>query len=192
MHNSSRVAVELHEYQVPDLHVAVAVLLRAAGRAAGHVRPVIIKYLAARSAGSGIAHGPEIVFLSATAEPVLIDSDLFQPGGLGIGIIMENGDPELLLRDGQLPGKELPGIMDGLFLEVVSEAEIAQHLEKSVVAGGVSHVFQVVVFAPGAHATLGGDGARAGALLKAKEYLLELHHAGVSEQQCRIIGRHQG
>ena len=105
---------------------------------------------------------------------------------------MEDGDPEFLCRDGQLPGKELPGIMDGLFLEIVTETEIAQHLEKSVVAGGVSHVFQVVVFAPGAHAALGGYGARAGALLKAQEYLLELHHAGVGEQQRRIIGRHQG
>ena len=187
-----RVAVELHEYQVPDLHVAVAVLLRAAGRAAGHVGAVIVKDLAARSTGSRISHRPEIVFLSATAEPVFIDSDLFQPDGLGIGIIMEDGDPEFLLRDGQLPGKELPGIMDSLFLEIVSETEITQHLEKSMVAGGVSDVFQVVVFAPGAYAALGGHGARAGALLKAEEYFLELHHAGVGEQQRRIIGRHQG
>ena len=44
----------------------------------------------------------------------------------------------------------------------------------------------------GAYAALGGDGARAGALLKPEEHFLELHHAGIGEQQRRIIGRHQG
>ena len=185
------VAVEFHEHQVPDFHVAVAVLIGAAGRAAGHLLAVIIKYLTARPAGSGITHGPEVVFLATAAEAVFIDSYLFQPDGLGIGIIPVHAHPQSLFGDGQFYSKELPGILYGLLLEVITEAEIAQHLEESVVAGGVSHVIQVVMLAPGAHTALGGYRARAGALLMAEKHVLELHHAGVGEQQRRIIGRHQ-
>ena len=51
------------------------------------------------------------------------------------------------------PGKLLDKA-DGLPLEVVAEREVAEHLEKGVVAGGVADVFQVVVLAAGAHALL--------------------------------------
>ena len=36
---------------------------------------------------------------------------------------------------------------DGLFLEVISERPVAQHLEHGVVVGVVSHFFQVIVLA---------------------------------------------
>ena len=46
-----------------------------------------------------------------------------------------------------------------------------------------SHIIQVVVFAGHAHALLRVDGAGVGPLIGAKEYLLELHHASVGEEQ---------
>ena len=53
--------LKLHEDQVPDLDKAVAILVRAAGRAAGDGWTVIEKNLGTRPAGAGIAHGPKIV-----------------------------------------------------------------------------------------------------------------------------------
>src|SRR5215471_1269794 len=51
----------LHEDQVPELEEAIAVLLRAAGRAAPDVLTAIDEDLRARTAWAGIAHRPEIV-----------------------------------------------------------------------------------------------------------------------------------
>ena len=42
-----------------------------------------------------------------------------------------------------------------------------------------------------ADAALGAGGAVVGALVAAKEDVLELDHAGVGEQQGGVIGRHQ-
>ena len=53
--------LELHEDEVPDLDEAVAVLVRAAGRAAGDVVAVVVEDLRARAARAGVAHRPEIV-----------------------------------------------------------------------------------------------------------------------------------
>src|SRR5699024_10492938 len=48
LHFTVGLAVELHEHEVPDLDVAVAVLFRRAGRAAGHVRTVVVEDFTAR------------------------------------------------------------------------------------------------------------------------------------------------
>ena len=53
--------LELHEDEVPDLDEAVAVLVRAAGRAARDLGPVVVEDLGAGAAGAGVAHRPEIV-----------------------------------------------------------------------------------------------------------------------------------
>ena len=52
-----------------------------------------------------------------------------------------------------------------------------------MVARGVADVFQIVVFAAGAHAALRAGGALVRALVRAGEHILELHHAGVHEHQ---------
>ena len=72
--------------------------------------------------------------------------------------------------------------MDRVALEVVAEAEVAEHLEERVVARGVAHVLEVVVLAAGAHAALRGRGARVRPLLLAEEHVLELHHAGIDNK----------
>src|SRR3546814_17812535 len=57
-------------------------------------------------------------------------------------------------RQPELTGDQLPGILDGVLLEVVAEGEVAEHLEEGVEAGGEADVLQVVVLAAGAHAFL--------------------------------------
>ena len=85
-------------------------------------------------------------------------------------------------------GEQLPGVGDGFALEVVAEAEVAEHLEEGVVAAGEADVFEVVVLAAGADAFLRGGGAGVVALLGAEEDVLELVHAGVGEEQRGVVG----
>ena len=89
-------------------------------------------------------------------------------------------------------GDQLPGVGDGVFLEIVAEGKISQHLEKRVVTVGEADVFEIVVLAAGAHAFLGGRGPGVVALFQAEEDVLELVHARVGEQQGRVVLRDEG
>src|SRR5690242_2820389 len=78
-----------------------------------------------------------------------------------------------------------------MLLEIVAEGEVAEHLEEGVMARGVADIVEIVVLAAGAHTFLRGHRAAIGALLKAGEHVLELHHAGIGEHQRRVVARHQ-
>ena len=184
-------ALELHEHQVPDLDVAVAVLVGAARRAAGDLGAMVVEDLGAGAAGTGVAHRPEVRLLAQAHAALGGHADLLDPDLLGLEVVLEHRDPELLARQREHSGQELPGEADRVVLEVVAEAEVAEHLEEGVVARGVAHVLEVVVLAAGAHAALRARGAHVGALLAAEEAILELDHAGVGEQQRGIVARHQ-
>ena len=56
---------------------------------------------------------------------------------------------------------------------------------------GIADIFQVIVFATGTNATLGGGGPVVWPFVPSEEYIFELHHTGISEQQSRIVQRHQ-
>ena len=185
------VLLELHEDEVPDLDEPVAVLVGAARRATGDLRAVVVEDLRARAAGAGRAHHPEIVG-GGDADDALVGEARDLPPELGRRVVVvEDGDEEPLLRQGEVAGQELPGVGDRQFLEVVAEREVAEHLEEGVMAGGVADVVEVVVLAPGAHAFLAGGGAHVVAVLEPGEDVLELHHAGVREHQRRVVARHQ-
>jgi hypothetical protein len=198
MHDAVLVAVELHEDVVPDLDVAVAVLVGRAGRAAGNLRAVVVEDLGAGAAGAGVAHHPEVVGSVARAL-VVADTDaalhrhadLFGPDVVGLVVLGIHRDPELVRRQLVDIDQQFPGVLDGVALEIIAEAEVAQHLEEGVVARGVADVFQVVVLAAGAHAFLRGGGAVVAALVEAEKDILELVHPGVGEQQRGVVVRHQ-
>ena len=119
-----------------------------------------------------------------------------QPGDLApdlsrVVVLGVYRDHQPVPRQAELLGHQLPGVRDRLFLEVVAEAEVAEHLEEGVVPRGVADIVEVVVLAAGAHAFLRRGGTHVGALLLAGEHVLELHHAGVGEHQRGIVARHQ-
>ncbi|MNT76580.1 hypothetical protein D3C72_2156060 [compost metagenome] len=58
-----------------------------------------------------------------------------------------------------------------------------------MVAGGVAHVLQVIVLAPGAHAALRRGGTRVRPRFLAREDVLELDHARIGEEQGRVVAR---
>ena len=109
----------------------------------------------------------------------------------GFVILAEHGDAEPVGLQAEFLRDQVPGQLDRAFLEVVAEREVAQHLEEGVVACGVADVLEVVVLAAGAYALLRRGGTRIGALLEAREDVLELHHSGVGEHQRGIVARHQ-
>ena len=190
--------VELHEHIVPNFDVTVAVLIGRSRRAASDVVAVVVEDLAAGAAWAGVGHLPEIVrcvrralVVADADDAVGRQPDLLVPDVEGFVVGVIDRDQQLLFRQAPHAGQQLPGVGDGIALEVVAEAEIAQHFEEGVVAGGVADLVEVVVLAAGAHAALAGRGAGVAALLGAQEHVLELDHAGVGEQQGRVVARHQ-
>ncbi len=181
----------LHEDEVPDLDPAVAVLVRAAGRAARDVRAVVEEDLRAGPAGAGVAHGPEIVRRADPDDPPLVEPGDLAPQLERLVVRRVDRGQEPVLGQAVLLGDQVPGELDRQRLEVVAEAEIAQHLEEGVVPGGVADIVQVIVLAARAHAFLRGGRPVVGPLLDAGEDVLELHHAGIGEQERRIVVRHQ-
>ena len=146
--------------------------------------------LGAGAAGTDIAHGPPVV-LFAEAQDALRRRAPFDPEALGLVVVGVDREPEPLNRQAQFVDQQMPGKVDGFLLEVVAKGEVAQHLEKGVVARAGTDVLQVVVLAADAHALLRCGGAVVGPLLQAHEDILELDHAGVDQQQRRIVVRHQ-
>ena len=104
---------------------------------------------------------------------------------------MIDGRRQLVLRQAEFLGDQIPGELDRAVLEIIAEREIAEHLEEGVMPRGVADIVEVVVLAAGAHAFLRGGGALIGPLLDAGEDVLELHHAGIGEHQGRVVARHQ-
>ena len=113
------------------------------------------------------------------------------PDAVCLVIVLVDGDGELLGRKLVHLGEELPCPVDGVMLEIVAEAEVAEHLEESVVACGIAYVLKVIVLAAGAYALLGGGGSRIAAFFLAEINILELIHSRVGEKQRGIIVRHQ-
>ena len=114
----------------------------------------------ARTAGTCIAHFPEVVML-VTVDDVVLRQELF-PVGSGLvvaaqaffGAAFEDGSVEIFGIDFQHVHQVFPGPGDGFLLEVVAERPVAQHLEHGVVIRVVSHFFQVVVLSADAQALL--------------------------------------
>src|SRR5262249_44457526 len=84
---------------------------------------------------------------------------------------------------------EAVGPLDRLGLEVVAEAEVAEHLEEGQVPRREADILEIIVLSAGADDLLRRRGARVGALLAPGEDVLELDHPGVREQERRIARR---
>ena len=190
------VVVKLGEYHVPDLDISVALAAHRTARLAAAVLlpPVVIDFRTG-AAGAG-AVLPEVVLLAELEDAPGGDADLLvpDPEGLIVGggglVAGENGgvQPVRVQPHPLGGGQELPGPVDGVLFEVVAKGEVAQHLEIGAVAGGMADVVDVA----GADALLAGGHPMAGRLLLAGEPGLHGGHAGVDEQQGRVVLGNQG
>ena len=190
---------KLHEDEIPEFEKTVAFATDGAFRfSATDAGPLVDDNFGAGAARAHIAHLPEIVFRRKKPDPFrgkiafpefpgfLIGSDP-KPG-----IPLMDGGIELFRREAEDRGQEFPAHGDRAFLEVIAKGEVSQHFEKSMVAGGVAHVLQVVVFSSGPHAFLGGCGPGIKGFFLAGEIIFELVHARVGKEQGRVLMRDQG
>ena len=176
------VAVKLAEYQVPNLYIAVAVAANVAVRlAAALFRSTVKVDLRTRAARTGTMF-PEVI-LSAQANHVIFgNADLLGPHFKCFVIVFENGNIQLICRHLQHLGEEFPCPGDRLDLEVIAEREVAQHLEISTVACGLTDTLDI----RGTDALLTGryTGIRRNCLTQ--EIFFQRCHTRVDEQQTLI------
>ena len=107
--------------------------------------------LTAGAAGTGIAHLPEIIVL-VTVQDMILGQELL-PDGSCLVVTLQT----LLLAAFKDSGVEVLGVQleyiyqilpcpaDGLFLEIVTERPVTQHLEHGVVIGIMTYLLQVIV-----------------------------------------------
>ena len=152
--------------------------------------------LAARPAGPGLGHPPEVLVVAGVdvaplRHPLRRQADLVAPdvpGDLVVGV-GRRGQP--LRRDAEVLRQEAPRPEDRVALEVVAEAPVAEHLEERVMPRRPADLLEVVVLAGDAQDALVVDRAVVGALLGAGEDVLELDHAGVREEERLVAGRNE-
>ena len=187
------------EHEVPDLEVTILIGLRTSVGAVS--RTTVDVDLGARAARTGDAHVP-VVVLKGTALDVLIGHPDGSPGlarlDVALGVVgmesrAEDRHPDAgrVKAESTLVGRfgdELPGVLDGLILEVVTEGEVAQHLEEGAVAGGLADLVDI----EGTDALLDAGGAFPRGRLGAHEVGLERHHAGIDEQQRGVVVQQRG
>ena len=198
MQNAVLVFVELHEHQIPDFDETVTVFLIRSRRAAPDIRAVVVENFSTRTARAGICHLPEIVgcvagtFVVADTDDTFCRyADLIFPDIVGFIIFVIHRHGQLFCRQFVDGCQQFPCVADCLFFEVITEREVTQHFEEGMVTCGIADVFQIVVLTARTHTALRCGGTCVRALILTKEYIFELHHTGVGEQQGWIIGRYQ-
>ena len=155
--------------------------------------------LTARPARSGIAHLPEIVFQPEFVDALLGYVLVIVPQIVGFlvawnsGLALEDRDKQLVFRDAEplRRSDQLPCEADRVFLEVVAERKVPEHLEERMVTIGKADVLEVVMLAARTNALLRRGRSPVIALLQTKKNVLELVHSGVSEEQCGIVRRNE-
>ena len=184
------IVVKLGKDVVPDLHIPVAVTAGLAVRAAAaESLPPVIVDLGAGAAGAG-AVLPEVVLLAHAVDPILGNPHHIPPNVECLVVLQVDRriEPVRLQTHPLGVGEELPGPLNGVVLEVIPKGEVPQHLKVGAVAGGVADVLNVA----GADALLAGAHPLPGGLLLPLEPGLHGGHAGVDQQQGRVVLRHQG
>ena len=177
------VAVVLGEYQIPDLHIAVAVAADAAGGFAAAVFGAAVKVdLGAGAAGAGAVF-PEVILFAQADDAIRRHAHFFGPNVERLIVILIDGYPQAVRRDLQHLGQKLPGPGSGFFFEVIAEREVAQHLKIGAVAGSVADVVDI----RRADALLAGSDPAVWRGLHSKEKFFHGRHAGIDEQQALIV-----
>mmetsp|Transcript_11487 Transcript_11487/g.29021 ORF Transcript_11487/g.29021 Transcript_11487/m.29021 type:complete len:365 (+) Transcript_11487:1812-2906(+) len=194
-------AVELNEDNIPDLqNIGVIHVHQVRSVAAADA---IVVDLCAGAAGALVSHLPKVVLAvkgKHTPGRQVLEPDL--PGlfvcvkPLGRIATKVRGVDSGGIHLKHL-GQQLPRPSDGLLLEVVAEAPVAQHLEKGMMVHVLAHVVKVIVLAACADALLGvGGGLELGELCcgvgGTQENGLELVHARIGEEQGGVVVRHHG
>ena len=159
-------AVELHEHEVPDLdHLGIVLIHKVATTDARGLAllwgTAVDMDLRAGTAGTCVAHLPEVVVLVAVDDMILrhmlgpITGSLVVARDILFGRTLEDRHVKVLRIQFQHIDEILPGHVDSALFEVVAKRPVAQHLEHGVVVCVVSDLLQIVVLAADTKALLG-------------------------------------
>ena len=143
------------------------------------------------TAGTGIAHGPEIIRCRDSDNPVIRQACDFFPQVKRLIIFMIHRNQKPVFRQTVFLCHKVPGELNRTILEVIAEREIAEHLEEGVMSRRIADILQIVMLSPGAHTFLRRHRPVIIAMLCPGENVLELNHPGIGEHQRRIITRYQ-
>ena len=150
-------------------------------------------YLGTRTTRTCITHFPEvIVFVSV--EDMIFWQELF-PIGSGFivtfqsffGAAFEYGGVKVIRIYLQNIYQVFPCPVDCLFLKVVTERPVAQHLEHGMVVRIVSYFFQVIMLSANAQAFLRVRDSFIFCRVVTQNNIFELVHPRISKHQCRVI-----
>ena len=183
------IIIELGEHVVPHFHETVAITTgTAAGLAAAELLTTVIVDLRAGAARTG-AMLPEIILLAQAGHVLFRNTNHLGPNVPSLVIIFIHSGIHTLgfQADPLRAGQELPAPLQRLFLKVVTEGEVTQHLEVGAVAGGLTDVLDIA----GTDTLLTGADSSAGRLYLTGEVRLHGSHAGVDQQQGFIVLRDQ-
>src|SRR5437016_3375565 len=183
------VPVILHEDQIPYFHDPVPGAVR--NGITRNARALIVVDFRAWAARAGLGHLPEIVLLATAHDPRGRHTYLF-PQAIGFVIFLVDRGPQPVLRELQYSRQVLPTKTNRVFLKIIAEGKVPQHLKERMMPAGVPDVLKIVVLAPRSKALLRRGRARVFALLLAQKDPLELNHPGVCKQQGGIGLRNQG
>ena len=120
---------------------------------------------------------PKIVRCCDADNAAIRDAQLF-PDVIGFVIRVIDGDGQAICWDAKFLSDQIPSERDRLGFEVITKAEIAQHLEKRMVARRITNIVQIVMLAARTDAFLRTGGALIFTRFKSGKQVLELHHAG--------------
>ena len=118
---------------------------------------MVPKNLRAWPARADIPHRPKVVRGRDADNAVVRQPGDFGPKPRRIIVLGVDRDQQPIAREAEFAGDQIPRQLDRLVLKIIAKGEIAEHLEKRVMPGGVTDIFEIVVFAAGAHAFLRRD-----------------------------------
>src|SRR5690606_2263591 len=120
----------------------------------GHllVRPKVDVYLRTRTAGTGIPHLPEVIFLIASKNALLGKNGCPEIEGLLVerevfgSISLKNRHIETLSGQFIFVGEQFPRPGNRLLFELITERPVPQHFKHRVMVGIDPYFLEVVVF----------------------------------------------
>ena len=140
-----------------------------------------------RTARTGFPHLPKVVFVAESLDAIHRYADLLVPDCLGFVVTFVDGDPQPIAVETEHLGHEVPRPRNCIFLEVVAEAEVTEHLEEDEMSFRATDIIEVVVLASGPGALLNTDRPRIRGYFVTNEVRLERHHSGNREEHRWVV-----
>ena len=178
--------VVLHEHQIPKFKKPITCWVVQRPTIGPKRTSAVDMNFRARATRANVAHLPEIVFVAEPLDARHRHPNHFVPDLFGLVIAFVHGDPQLITVKTKHLGGEFPSPRNGLFFEVVTETEVAKHLEEHEVSLSATYIVKVVVLATCPHALLHTHCTIEWGGFLADEVRLERHHAGHREHDCWI------